>query len=191
MLQAHQKDLHKLLEYHNVSLRFVAHLVDERDRPDPSRRFVLSFYLADGTISISEPNQRAFTIGVKRLDRTKVLKPGFKIGDAGEDRYYDSRDLEIGKRVDCFGFVYELCDADDFVFEWMEKDGRLNVKKAEERGREEMQRLSAGRRVEIERELRAFDKDKNWTVERDAFLGYLRKVWGHLMSESVGFGRGR
>lgn len=180
--------MHKLLEFNNVTLRFIAFLVDPEGNKLEDRKFVVSYWLADGTLSISEPSARAFIVGTKRLDRTKVLKPGFQIGQEEKvDRYYTDADLQLGARIDCFGFLYELVDADDFVFAWMEKNGRLNGEEAAKRGKEVIKGLGYQGRVALERELKRLDRRRDWTVQRGEMIGFLREVWGGVMDDNVSF----
>ncbi|KAI9015415.1 hypothetical protein DFJ74DRAFT_709360 [Hyaloraphidium curvatum] len=184
VLKAHQKDLNKLLAFHNVSLRFLARIAEPGEARDDARRFVVTFYLADDTISISEPAQKVFTIGAKRLERTKILKPGFRLGDLVADKYYTARDLDIGASLECFGFTYELLDADDFVFEWMQKDGRLDIEGTAAVIRQHMRSLPGNDRTQIERELKSMDRQKLWTVPRDDMFRFLRRTLGSFVTDT-------
>lgn len=65
---------------------------------DKNRRFILSYFLADDTISIYEPPVKNSGItGGKYLKRTKVTKPG---STPENPIYYEASDFTIGSTVE-------------------------------------------------------------------------------------------
>lgn len=65
---------------------------------DKNRRFILSYFLADDTISIYEPPVRNSGItGGKYLRRTKVTKPG---STPENPIYYEPSDFTIGSTIE-------------------------------------------------------------------------------------------
>ncbi|KAJ3379991.1 EF-hand domain-containing member C2 [Entophlyctis sp. JEL0112] len=87
------KDLKMMVRYDGVVLRFLAILKTDK-QVDADRRFVISMYPADGSVSVFEPIQRNAGIrGGKFLEKAKIRKP-----DSGE--YYEAKDFYIGdKRI--------------------------------------------------------------------------------------------
>ena len=84
-----KKDFRKLIKYDGIILRFLAGL-NTNKQVDRDRRFVVSFHLADDTISIFEPPSRnSGILGGKFLEQNKIKKP--------DGTYYNSKDLYIGK----------------------------------------------------------------------------------------------
>ncbi|KXS22017.1 DUF1126-domain-containing protein [Gonapodya prolifera JEL478] len=122
VLQPPKKDFLKMLENEHKTLRFVARL-DSKHVEDKDRRFVLTYRLADDTITIYEPPQRnAGILGGKFLERSRVLKPGQKLGDpADQAKYYCAGDLFVGATLNIFMHKFVLMDADEFAFRWMEE----------------------------------------------------------------------
>ncbi|GIL63796.1 hypothetical protein Vafri_17794 [Volvox africanus] len=81
---------------------------------DMERRFVLSFYLGDGTLSVFEPRQ--VNSGMEQgtfLERTRVPNPA-----TGQP--YGDTDMQVGTVLEVFGRGFQLQDADNFTLEYME-----------------------------------------------------------------------
>ena len=92
-----------------------------KHKEDASRRFVVSYRVADDTLSIYEPPQRnAGIIGGKFLDRNRILKPGSSLSDPAGPSYYSATDLYVGAVIDIFNRKFTLIDADEYVFKYME-----------------------------------------------------------------------
>jgi hypothetical protein len=84
-----KKDFRKLMSFDGVTLRFLGKLVSSK-QVDRDRKFVISFHLADDTISIFEPRARnSGVLGGKFLESRKIKKQ--KSND-----YYGSKDFYIG-----------------------------------------------------------------------------------------------
>ena len=93
-------------------LRFVARL-DTQAPEDVDRRFIISYHLADDTVSIFEQRQRnSGQAGGKFMERGKV-----KTVDG--TRYLDGHDFVVGGSVKVRGFTFVLLDADEFAFNFM------------------------------------------------------------------------
>jgi len=107
----------KLLEFGNKTLRFAASLVSQK-REDTGRRFILSYHVANDTISIFEPPQRnSGIISGKFLEAQRVPKAGH---DPSNPTYLGLDDLAIGARLAIHSHLFVLDDADDFVLGFME-----------------------------------------------------------------------
>lgn len=65
---------------------------------DKNRRFILSYFLSDDTISIYEPPvKNSGILGGKYLKRTKVTKPG---STPENPIYYEPSDFTIGSTIE-------------------------------------------------------------------------------------------
>lgn len=74
-------------------LRFVATLKTENP-VDAGRRFIVSFFLSDDTISVFEPPQRnSGVVGGKFLERGRIKKPGQEIFKSDMSEYYMACEL--------------------------------------------------------------------------------------------------
>ncbi|GIL93769.1 hypothetical protein Vretimale_70 [Volvox reticuliferus] len=81
---------------------------------DAERRFVLSFYVGDGTLSLFEPRQ--VNSGMEQgtfLERTRVPNPA-------RGQPYSDTDMQVGAILEVFGRGFQLQDADTFTLEYME-----------------------------------------------------------------------
>ncbi|XP_039532156.1 EF-hand domain-containing family member C2 isoform X2 [Pimephales promelas] len=121
-----QKDFRKLLEKDRQGLvsnvlRFVGKMLT--DRPiDKERVFIICLYLSDDTIAVFEPPQRnSGLIGGKFLERGRVKKPGQELFKSEKSEYYTAQDLYVGARVDLNNQPFQLLDADEFTFNYMEQ----------------------------------------------------------------------
>ena len=74
-------------------LRFVAFM--KTDNPvDAGRKFTVSYFLSDDTISVFEPPQRnSGVIGGKFLERGRIQKPGQELFKSEMSEYYKAQDL--------------------------------------------------------------------------------------------------
>jgi hypothetical protein len=94
-VQVEQKktSLQKLLENDGKVFRFLAFL-DSHRREDRARRFVLSFRLADDTISVYEPPvKNAGLMGGKFAERATLTNPN-------TGKPYDSADFHVGATIE-------------------------------------------------------------------------------------------
>jgi EF-hand domain-containing protein 1 len=104
-------------------LRFSARFANRADRQplssaDLRRRFILSFYLSDGCLSIYEPPiPNSGVVGGKFLERCKM----YRAGTDGKRRI-DEQDLWIGAKIELCGRVFELVDADEATLALLQAD---------------------------------------------------------------------
>ncbi|NXY19486.1 EFHC1 protein, partial [Atrichornis clamosus] len=112
-----RKDIIKMLENNLKVLRYQVAL--ESPVPeDKNRRFILSYFLSDDTISIYEPPVKNSGIpGGKYLKKTRVAKPGFT---PENPIYYEPSDFTIGSTIEVFGHRFVITDADEYVLNYME-----------------------------------------------------------------------
>ncbi|XP_042312233.1 EF-hand domain-containing family member C2 isoform X1 [Sceloporus undulatus] len=121
-----QKDFKKFMEKDRQGLesnilRFLAQFITT-DPIDKDRKFIISYFLSDDTISVFEPPQRnTGVIGGKFLERSRVKKPGQEQYKSELSEYYTAVDLYVGAKVCFHGHVFLLVDADEYAFNYMEK----------------------------------------------------------------------
>ena len=92
-----KKDVKKLLSFDGITLRFLAKLHSSK-QVDKDRKFVISYHLADDTISIFEPRARnSGIIGGKFLENRRIKKPK-------SNQYYGSSDFYLSM-IDYIEFI--------------------------------------------------------------------------------------
>lgn len=95
-------------------LRFIASF-NTRVPEDVDRKFIISFFLADDSISIFEPAQKnSGIIEGKFLERRK-----YKNTDRNDD-FITPTDLSIGGDVRINGYSFHIETCDEFTQKWLE-----------------------------------------------------------------------
>eukprot|EP00192_Tetraselmis_astigmatica_P007562 CAMPEP_0117683132 /NCGR_PEP_ID=MMETSP0804-20121206/20178_1 /TAXON_ID=1074897 /ORGANISM="Tetraselmis astigmatica, Strain CCMP880" /LENGTH=777 /DNA_ID=CAMNT_0005493587 /DNA_START=388 /DNA_END=2721 /DNA_ORIENTATION=- len=113
------------LQFQNCSgqvMRFVAWFAEDpragftvKHASDKDRRFVISYFLVDETISIFEPPVRnSGILGGKFLERSIVRKPGSRTVK------YMAKDFVEGSRITVHSRVFELGEPDLFTLNYQE-----------------------------------------------------------------------
>ncbi|MCJ8732529.1 hypothetical protein PDJAM_G00212430 [Pangasius djambal] len=121
-----QKDFRKLMEKDRQGLlshvlRFVGKMLTDNPN-DKDRTFIISFYLSDDTIAVFETTQRnSGVIGGKFLERSRVKKPGQELFKSEMSEYYKAQDLYVGARISINNQPFQLVDADEYAFNYMEQ----------------------------------------------------------------------
>jgi hypothetical protein len=83
---------------------------------DIDRKFIISFFLADDSISIFEPAQKnSGIIEGKFLERSK-----YKNADK-ENSYITPTDMAIGGTVKINGYSFQILSCDEFTEKWLEQ----------------------------------------------------------------------
>ncbi|XP_075287045.1 EF-hand domain-containing family member C2 isoform X2 [Opisthocomus hoazin] len=126
LLKPPSKDFKKFMEKDRSGmesniLRFVAKLIT--DSPvDKDRKFIISYFLSDDTISVFEHKQQNTGIlGGKFLERGRIKKPGQELFKSEPSEYFKAQNLFVGARVCFHGHNFLLVDADEYTFNYMEK----------------------------------------------------------------------
>ncbi|ORY36745.1 hypothetical protein BCR33DRAFT_663939 [Rhizoclosmatium globosum] len=197
VLKPPKKDFIKMLENEHKVLRFVARM-DSKHREDLNRRFVISYRLADDTITIYEPPQRnAGVLGGKWMERTHVLKPGSSLNDPNGPSYYDVADLFVGATVVFFKHKFILLDADEFVFNYLEHIlettgakgpafDMSNQRVVLERLRGAVKAVGPAAKGEVDKRIKG--AVVGGLVDRKHVLEACRDVFGDKLGEHVSFG---
>ncbi|XP_074760965.1 EF-hand domain-containing family member C2 isoform X2 [Athene noctua] len=121
-----QKDFKKFMEKDRSGmesniLRFLAKLVTESPI-DKDRKFIISYFLSDDTISVFEHmQQNTGILGGKFLERGRIKKPGQELFKSEPSEYFSAQNLFVGARVCFHGHNFLLVDADEYTFNYMEK----------------------------------------------------------------------
>ncbi|XDV30268.1 hypothetical protein PO909_033222 [Leuciscus waleckii] len=121
-----QKDFRKFMEKDRQGLvsnvlRFVGKMLTDSSI-DKERVFIICIYLSDDTMVVFEPPQRnSGVIGGKFLERGRVKKPGQELLKSEKSEYFTAQDLYVGARVDLNNQPFQLLDADEFTFNYMEQ----------------------------------------------------------------------
>uniref|UniRef100_A0A3B1KBS9 EF-hand domain-containing family member C2 n=1 Tax=Astyanax mexicanus TaxID=7994 RepID=A0A3B1KBS9_ASTMX len=124
--KAPQKDFRKLMEKDRQGLesnvlRFVAKILTN-NAVNNERTFIISFYLGDDTIAMFEPTQRnTGVLGGKFLERSRVKKPGQELYKSEMSECYMAQDLYVGARLCISNQLFQLVDADEYAFNYMEQ----------------------------------------------------------------------
>jgi hypothetical protein len=120
-----QRDFIKFMEkdqsgLNSNVLRFVAFM--KTDNPvDAGRKFTVSYFLSDDTISVFEPPQRnSGVIGGKFLERGRIQKPGQELFKSEMSEYYKAQDLYVGATANFNDHIFVIVDADEYAMAYME-----------------------------------------------------------------------
>lgn len=114
-------DFHKLMDNDKKVMRFKARMVEHPSVPrltqaDLDRSFVLSFFLADDTLSVFEPSGRNSGFpGGKFLERGIVTKDGHPTGER-----YAGTDFCVGATIRVYNRLFNCFEADGFTLTHME-----------------------------------------------------------------------
>lgn len=115
-----RKDFQKLFNYQHKALRFVCRFVEDNVHvltpAERDRKFILSYYLYDDTVSMYEPEQRnSGIVSGKFLERGVVRKPG-------SWKAYQAHDFYVGAVVEINNRWFEVSEADDYTYKMMEEN---------------------------------------------------------------------
>lgn len=173
--------------YDSHVLRFSARLLKE-NTVDRTRRLVLAFYLSDDTMQvwvIGEPGS-----GVKAgpfLERAKAKRPKAQQPEdpALPSNYYVAQDLHVGGILDIGGHTILLTEADDYVFDFMERDAQRE-KFPQSNLRVILDKVGAKLRGELKALMARFmseDPTDSGTVTEATYRHVLDSVLGPELSE--------
>ncbi|KAJ3286632.1 EF-hand domain-containing protein 1 [Borealophlyctis nickersoniae] len=186
VLKPPKKDFIKMLENENKVLRFVAKM-ESKHKEDKDRRFVISYRLADDTMTIYEPPQRnAGILGGKFMERTRILLPTSSLstsstGTSSGPEYYTSHHLHLGTTLHIHSHLFTLIDADEYVFGFMEEHGYPLSDPVRVAAKMDEVVKKVGRK-RVEEVLRACDKGDGFG-ERMEVVEKGRAVWGMWVTD--------
>jgi Ca2+-binding EF-hand superfamily protein len=168
-----RRDVAKLLKFEGKVIRWKAALKSSNP-DDEGRVFVISFNLADDTMSIFEPPiKNSGIVGGSFMSREKVWKPGCKFQET-----YCLEDFQEGNIVVAHGHEFILQESDDFTKKLIKQmetgEGVTAVDSApfstmdpEEAMRLFRQKLSIRNKRAFWQFTRIIDKDHSGTISMD------------------------
>ncbi len=109
-----KKDFFKQVDNEGKILRFTARF-NTRVPEDVDRRFIISFFLSDDSVSIYEPAQKNSGIVEGKFLERRKYKNVDKNGD-----YITPTDLAIGGDVRINGYNFHVLSCDEFTQKWLE-----------------------------------------------------------------------
>ncbi|XP_071340380.1 EF-hand domain-containing family member C2 isoform X2 [Trachinotus anak] len=121
-----QKDFRKFIQKDRCGLdsnvlNFRAKMVTT-DPVDRERVFIISFYLCNDSISVFEhPQKNSGVLGGKFLERGRVKKPCQELFKSELSEYFKAQDLYVGATLCLNNKNFQLLDADEYTFSYMEK----------------------------------------------------------------------
>ena len=102
--------------YETRVLAFFARLITDGRHVDSARKFVISFYMQDGTIKIQEPPVRnSGFVGGLFLSRRKVKR-------SNGNGYIDQNDFAVGEEMRVLTHNFLIEGANEFTLKWLENE---------------------------------------------------------------------
>lgn len=169
------RDFAKLMNKDKQCLRFSAVFKETAknvlSNADKDRRFVISYFLSDDTMSVFEPPVRnSGIIGGKFLERQKVYVPDSRVTTYGES------DLYVGNVLDIFNREFELVDADEYSYQYMENNKHIYIRSDADMAMRHLAEVFSGREEEIRSAVIETDKDGSGTLTADSLMAVLAAV---------------
>ncbi|MES1909489.1 MAG: hypothetical protein MHM6MM_002218 [Cercozoa sp. M6MM] len=170
-----------MVRYEKKTLRFLARMISKFP-DDTERRFVISYFLGDDTVSIYEKSRRnsGYWEG-KFLERGK-----HKNTDTSE--LLKAADFYVGATIAVNSFRFELLEADEATLRTMEGDDRglFPDADANELIRVLARQIDTNLRLShLTETFRQFDKDKSTFIDQIEFNALLEKYGWFLNQQQV------
>ncbi|KAI6647114.1 hypothetical protein LOD99_8851 [Oopsacas minuta] len=167
-------------------LRYMASL-DTEKAIDADRRFIVSYYLSDNTLSVYEPLVRnSGIIGGKFIERGKILKDAGLDVETQRRVYYEPQDLYIGAGVSLNRHNFILIDADEYAISYMENRPDefpiANIEKIKSK-------LSQLDKDQIQQSLTNIDHDSKGKLTFDKFFSTIKNSTNLIDHEIVTLAR--
>ncbi|NXI43529.1 EFHC2 protein, partial [Galbula dea] len=188
LLKPPQKDFKKFMEkdrsgMERNTLLFLAELATHSPI-DRGRKFTISYFLRDDTISVFEHmQQNTGILGGKFLGRGRIKKPGQELFKSEPSEYFKAQDLFVGARVCFHGHNFLLVDADEYTLNYMEKHANefpvANISVILEK----LKGIGEPRSREVRQTFAAADPEHTKVIEYDSFRNVIDGVSGGALSE--------
>ncbi|XP_067896008.1 EF-hand domain-containing family member C2 isoform X2 [Heterodontus francisci] len=164
-------------------LRFSARLIVDNQVND-ERKFVLSYFLSDDTISIFEPPVLNSGIsGGKYLERGRIKIPGQEVFKSEVSEYFTQQDLFVGAKLCLYGNYFLLVDADEYTFCYMEKNADEYQKANICIILTKLKTTGDLHSLEIKRMLAAHDHNRTGIISYDDFRNIVIQIGEGLLTE--------
>lgn len=165
-----RRDFKKLMENDKKMLRFTAKLHNPSPI-DASRKFIITYYLADDTVAVFEQAVRnSGIIGGKWMTRNRA-----KNLDTG--KYFDKGDLFVGAVVTLKGHRFDVESADEFTLRLMENAEDVWPLSSINKVMHTLKRKVQEHSISARRMFRTIDKDFSGFITIEEFNTALVK-WG-------------
>jgi len=169
-----RRDEGKLMDMQGKALRLLGKFEDPTVQEDMDRKFVITFYLSDDTISIFEPpQQNSGIIGGKFLERCQILNP-----ETGQN--YSPFDFTVGAVVELNRYKFRLLDSDEFTRKYLESKGqyvRSQLYKVSLNGiMLDLQQRNEQAKEALTAAFRIMDEDRSGNINHMEFLQTLKML---------------
>jgi len=183
VLKAPKINMKKFMEHGTHNLKFLLKM-EGGDASNAIRQFVLTYYLADDTISIFEPAQRnSGIIGGKFLQRSRVKKVAPDGTLSGE--YIGPQDLYVGAHIPINTHQFLVYSTDERSLQFMEEHPELfpkcNTAVIITKLRSMLISKSSGLRKAFE----IADKDKSGTLDFKEFASIIENLKLDLSEQEI------
>lgn len=184
VLKAPKKDIKKYMEHANHQLKFQLRL-DSSDETNAIRRFVLTYFMADDTLSIFEPAQRnTGIIGGKFLQRSRVKKNSSD-GVTGAGEYITPKDLFVGARVTINNHQFIVYSTDERTLALMEENPGLFPKCNIDLILTKLRAMLLSKSAGLHQAFETVDKDKSGALDFVEFANIIETLRLDLAEQEI------
>jgi EF-hand domain-containing protein 1 len=177
--KAIKKDEVRLVQYEGKILRFAAKFTKPRYIADQTRQFIVSYFLADGTVKVFEPVQpNSGQQGGKYLERRIMRNPA-------TGKYFAEKDFTVGEKVTIASTEFQLLGCDNFTKKYLAGDLNLHEMKGIDEVENLLREKIAANAVNIRKSFRKADKDFSGAITYDEFSQMLLEMGLHLHEHDV------
>jgi len=162
------------MDLQGKAMRMLGKFEDPTVQEDMDRKFVITFYLSDDTISIFEPpQQNSGIIGGKFLERSQMMNP-----TTGEN--YVPFDLDVGVCVELNKYRFRILDCDEFTRKYIASKGeylRSQLYKVSLNGiMKDLQKRNEEAKEALRAAFRIMDEDRSGNITHMEFLQTLKHL---------------
>jgi hypothetical protein len=164
----------KLMDMMGKALRLLGKFEDPTAQEDLDRKFVITFYLSDDTVSIFEPpQQNSGIIGGKFLERSQMINPS-----TGEN--FTSFEFQVGEVLELNKYKFRILDCDEFTRKYLESKGeyvRSQLYRVSLEGiMNDLQKRNEEAKEALRSAFRVMDEDRSGNITHIEFLQTLRML---------------
>lgn len=123
------------------------------------------------------------------MERTRVLQPGSSLTDPQGPVYYNCEHLYVGAKIVILSHSFVLLDADEYVFNYMEKDPARfkfsDAKTTKEKILKLLKNMDANQREKLISDLKGSDTSCCGEIERQSLLKIAKAYFPGILTEHV------
>ncbi|XP_011487801.1 EF-hand domain-containing family member C2 isoform X2 [Oryzias latipes] len=180
-LRRPRKDLQSFLEKDSIVLKFRAKMKTD-DGNERKRKFVISFYPCDGTMSVYELSLKSSGMpGGKFLRRSVVKKPG----QSKPSERYTAQDLYVGAELHISGQTFMLVNADEYTLKYMEQHAEEFSKANTGNILSKLRSIPEDKKSEIKKFLTLSDPNNTGLISYESFRNMLMDLDCGLVDHEV------